>query len=183
MVFIGRVADEPIAVVKTGVIIDAGLKRIKEVLDDVAGRVKRVPHLPESRILQELTPAEKLRYDRLAAPWPAADRDIAYRGTAPHESGHGIVCIMKSEPVSSLPEQKGVVRAQLLESSDALTALNERQTRVELIVHADPPGLAALVDREYHPSCMPLPDAGESAGAGDGIAVGRFSFQVRPIKK
>lgn len=143
-VFIGRVADEPIAMVKTEVTIDAGLGRIKEVLDDVAGRVKWVPYLSESRILQELTPTEKLHYDRFAAPWPAADRDIVYRGTTVHESDHGIVYIMKSEPVSSLPEQKGVVRAQLTESSYTLTAVNESQTRVELIFHADPRGWLPL---------------------------------------
>lgn len=51
---------------------------------------------------------------------------------------------MKSEPASSLPEQKGVVRAQLLESSYSLTALNEGQTRVELIFHADPRGWLPL---------------------------------------
>jgi hypothetical protein len=143
-VFIGRIADEPIAMVKTEVIIDAELKRIKEVLDDVAGRVKWVPYLSESKILQELTPTEKLHYDRFAAPWPAADRDIVYRGTTIRESNRGVVYIMKSEPASSLPEQKGVVRAQLLESSYSLTALNEGQTRVELIFHADPRGWLPL---------------------------------------
>jgi len=143
-VFIGRIADEPIAMVKTEVIIDAGLGRIKEALDDVAGRVKWVPYLSESRILQELTPTEKLHYDRFAAPWPAADRDIVYRGTTVRESDREVVYAMKSESASSLPEQKGVIRAQLLESSYSLTALNESQTRVELIFHADPRGWLPL---------------------------------------
>jgi hypothetical protein len=39
-----------------------------------------------------------------------------------------------------MPEQKGMVRAQLIESYYTLTALNKQQTNVELVFHADPKG-------------------------------------------
>ena len=45
---------------------------------------------------------------------------------------------MKSIYHPDKPENKSIIRADLMESSYKLTALSENITRVELIYHADP---------------------------------------------
>jgi len=47
---------------------------------------------------------------------------------------------MRSEVNQLMPEQTGIVRAELVESTYTMTALSPEQTQVELIFHADPKG-------------------------------------------
>lgn len=47
---------------------------------------------------------------------------------------------MISEASALMPEQNGMVRAQLIESYYTLTSLGKKKTKVELSFHADPKG-------------------------------------------
>ena len=143
-VFVVRTADDPIVIVRTEVVIDASLERLTKLLDDEAGRVRWVPYLLESSVVHTFASGEKLLYNRFAAPWPAADRDFVFRVTKVRADDNSVTYSMKSEPSPLLPERGRIVRARLMESSYALTAMSDHQTRVDLIFHADPRGWLPL---------------------------------------
>ena len=139
-VYTSETETSQIVKVKTQVLIEASLAEIQKILDDVNGRVNWVPFLNESRILQKLSPTEKMEYSIFYGPWPASNRDFVYRITLFKKNEHQVTYSMISEPSNLMPEQNEMVRAQLIESYYTLTALDNGKTNVELIFHADPKG-------------------------------------------
>ncbi|MCW8830584.1 MAG: START domain-containing protein, partial [Gammaproteobacteria bacterium] len=94
----------------------------------------------ESRVLKNFSDTEKLEYSLFAAPWPASDRDFVYRKKLLHKDDEKIIFVMKVEESELMPEQDGVVRAEMIESLYTLTSITDKQTNVELIFYADPKG-------------------------------------------
>ena len=141
IVYSHEVNDSDIIKVKAEVLINAGMEKVKSVLDDVANRKDWVPYLVESRVLKKYSDNEKLEYSLFDAPSPASDRDFVYYRQLLHKDATKIVFTMNVRESELMPEQDGVVRADLIESKYTLTALSNKQTKVELIFHADPKGL------------------------------------------
>ena len=140
IVHINETGHSQIVRVKTEVTINSSLALIQSILDDVDHRHEWVPFLETSRVLKPFSPFEKLEYSIFYGPWPASDRDFVYRITLYKQNDQQVSYSMISEPDPIMPEQKDKVRAQLIESYYTLTALNDQQTHVELIFHADPKG-------------------------------------------
>ena len=134
------VAGSDILKVKTQVIINAGIRQVREILDDAPHRKNWIPYLKSSSIAYSFSNTEKLEHSHFSAPWPASDRDFVYRLRLIHQDKNKLIYHMKSEESHSLPVNNDMIRAELIESSYTLTALNEHQTQVELIFHADPKG-------------------------------------------
>ncbi len=139
-VYSATVDGSDIIKVKTELIIAASIETIRQILDDAPQRHQWVPFLDHSRVLQHFENTERLEYSRFAAPWPASDRDFVYRIRLLLQKNKQLIFEMKSESSSLMPEQPGIVRAELVESVYTLTALQPQQTRVELLFHADPKG-------------------------------------------
>lgn len=141
IVYSHEVNDSDIIKVKAEVLINAGMEKVKSVLDDVENRKDWVPYLVESRVLKKYSDNEKLEYSLFDAPSPASDRDFVYYRQLLHKDATKIVFTMNVRESELMPEQDGAVRADLIESKYTLTALSNKQTKVELIFHADPKGL------------------------------------------
>ena len=134
-----------IVIAKGLVTIDASPEAIVRVLDDNAGHVKWIPYLLESRQLEAITDKERLEYNLFDAPWPASNRDFVFHVTAyPGEQHDSIVFKMKSESNPLMPEQDGIIRGALLESTFRLNKLEPNKTQVELLFQADPKGWIPL---------------------------------------
>lgn len=140
VVYAAAVDGSDIIKVKTEVLIAASLDSIREILDDAPQRHQWIPYLDHSKVLAHIANTERLEYSRFAAPWPASDRDFVYRIRLLQQKDQQLIFQMRSEPSSLMPEQRGIVRAELVESVYTLTALQPQQTRVELLFHADPKG-------------------------------------------
>lgn len=153
-VYSRHLPGDPVIQVKAVTVIDAAIMRIVDVLDNHAEHPQWVPYLKESRVLQSVSATEKLIYNHFDAPWPATDRDYVYRVYL-SRSGEGVITYtMKSEKTELMPEQPGIVRAQLLEGIYTLTPLSETQTKVEFSFYADPKGhlpgwLEHIVQRNF----------------------------------
>lgn len=130
----------PVLQVKAVAVINAGMTQLLDFLDNIADHPKWVPYLVETRVLQSFSATEKLVYNLFDAPWPAADRDYVYRAYSRQNSDGVITYTMKSEASALMPEQPGIVRAELLAGIYTLTPLSETQTKVEFAFHADPRG-------------------------------------------
>lgn len=126
--------------VKVHVVINAPIKRIQYILDDIAHRDVWIPLLHHSNILLTLSNTEKIEYSLFSALWPVSDRDFVYRISQIRSDNNQIIYSMKSEKNSLMPINDDIIRADLIESIYTLTALNKKQTNVELIYHADPKG-------------------------------------------
>ncbi|MCW8853861.1 MAG: START domain-containing protein, partial [Gammaproteobacteria bacterium] len=139
-VYTKAVAGSDILKVKTQIIINTEINQIRDILDDAPHRENWIPYLKSSSIVYSYSNTEKLEYSHFSAPWPASDRDFVYRIHLIHHDDNKLIYHMKSENSSLLPFHDDIIRAELIESIYTLTALNEQQTQVELIFHADPKG-------------------------------------------
>ena len=143
IVYSHEIEGRDIVKAKVEVLIDVGMEKIKSILDDVSCRRDWVPYLVESRVLKKYSEDEKLEYSLFGAPWPASDRDFVYYRQLLHKDATKIVFTMTFKESELMPQQDGVVRADLIESQYTLTALSSKQTKVELIFYADPKGWLA----------------------------------------
>ncbi len=137
LVYSTAVSGSDIIKVKTKIIIDAPLQRIRQILDDAPQRNQWIPYLDHSTVLQPISDTQRLEYSLFDAPWPASNRDFVYRIRLQHRQNDQLVFRMKSEQSPLMPEQAGIVRAELIESIYTLTRLQPQRTRVELVFHAD----------------------------------------------
>jgi hypothetical protein len=152
--FTHEVKDSPILMVKAIALIDADVASIRAVVDDLAHHQKWVPYLVETRLLQQVSPTEKLLYSRFDAPWPVSDRDFVYRLNISVNENGTVSYRHESEKSPLMPAQKDYVRARLMESTYTMTPVTPTQTRVEILFHADPRGwlplwLVNLVERRF----------------------------------
>ena len=126
--------------IKAQIIIDVNMEKIQFYIDNLANRKKWVPYLKEVYVLKKISDTERLEYSYFSAPWPASDRDFIYRQRLLHKDNKKIVFSHGVEESALMPEQDGVVRADMIESRYTLTSLNDKKTIAELIFYADPKG-------------------------------------------
>ena len=126
--------------IKAETIINTNIYRIQSILDNVEHRKNWIPYLKESRIIEKISDHKNIEFSLFTAPWPASDREFVYEITMIFKNNSSAIYQMKSIYHPDKPENKSIIRADLMESSYKLTALSENITRVELIYHADPKG-------------------------------------------
>jgi len=135
------VVGSPIVMAKGIITIDAQPETILKILDNNANHPNWIPYLQTSRRLQVISDTERLEYNLFDAPWPASNRDFVFRVKAiPGRHKNSLLFSMKSEPSPLMPEQQGIVRGMLYESTFRLTPLKSGKTEVELLFQADPRG-------------------------------------------
>jgi hypothetical protein len=140
LVYVMHSDKSEIVKVKTQTVINASLKKIQAILDDVPHRSNWIPFLEHSKILHIFSDTEKLEHSHFFAPWPATDRDFLYRITRLQDDESNIIYHMKSETSPLMPVNDDLIRAELIESIYTLTALKKNKTHVQLIFFADPKG-------------------------------------------
>ena len=139
-VYVNETGHSQIIKVKTEVVVNTSINHIQAILNDVEHRSNWIPFLIESKVLQTLSPTEQLEYSIFYGPWPASNRDFVYRISLHKNDDNKVIYRMISEASTLMPEQNGMVRAQLIESYYTLTSLGKKKTKVELSFHADPKG-------------------------------------------
>lgn len=126
--------------IKTQVEINASIKEVQSILDNVKHRKNWIPYLKDSVIIDTLSNTEKVEYSFFSAPWPATDRDFVYKLTQTLHNESKIIYYMTSTTHHMKPDNDDLIRAELMESTYILSAISPQKTRVELIFHADPKG-------------------------------------------
>ena len=139
-VYVNETGHSQIIKVKTEVVVNTSINLVQTILNDVEHRSNWIPFLIESRVLQTLSPTEQLEHSIFYGPWPASNRDFVYGISLHKNDGNKVIYSMISEASALMPEQNGMVRAQLIESYYTLTSLGKKRTKVELSFHADPKG-------------------------------------------
>ncbi len=140
-IYTRKIAGSALVIAKGIIIIEAKPEAILKVLDNNQEHPQWIPCLQESRKLQTTSDTERLEYNLFNAPWPASNRDFIFRVKAIHSNHKGtLIYRMRSEINPLMPEQKGIVRGILHESTFKLTQLESDKTEVELLFQADPRG-------------------------------------------
>jgi len=142
--FSSAVSGTVILMVKAVAVIDADINSVKTVINDVAHHPDWLPYLTETRVLEQKTATDRLLYSRFDASWPARDRDVVYRVRITQNEDGSITYQQQSQQSFLMPEQDDYVRATLMQGSYSLMPVDGNQTRVELLLHADPRGKLPL---------------------------------------
>lgn len=135
--------DTAIVKARAVAIINAPLKNIQQLVDNLKQRPQWVPYLKYSKIIEKISPTEHIEYSLFSAPWPASNRDFVYRVQRlqqPLDDQLQLSFRMHSIDHQAMPLQPGLIRGEIFSSEYRLTQISAGQTRVELIYHADPRG-------------------------------------------
>lgn len=122
--------------------VDGGAYEILAVLDDLSRFTEWMADCTAARVVKQLGELDRIEYNRIAAPWPVADRDTTVRSWIEVSAAKGD--IMARFQSVSVPEAKpvaGIVRMPRLQGFYHLEPIDAGHTKVTYQVDADPGGL------------------------------------------
>jgi hypothetical protein len=122
--------------------VDAGVFEILAVLDDTAHATDWMADCKSARVVKQINELERIEYNRIAAPWPVADRDTVIRSWVEGSVAKRDVWARFQQVTSpDAPAVSGVVRMPRLVGFYHLEAIDAGHTKVTYQVDADPGGL------------------------------------------
>ena len=116
---------------------------IMAVLDDPNGATEWVHNCTENRLLKRTNGLDRILYTLTDAPWPVADRDVVVDARVklnPKRKELTIAFKSVSGSKYNIGEVEDVVRMPKLKGHYKLRILDDKRTRVEYVVDADPGG-------------------------------------------
>ena len=116
---------------------------IMAVLDDPEGATEWVHNCTENRLIKRTNGLDRILYTLTDAPWPVSDRDVVVDAKVKlNEKKTEVTIAFKSVNGSkfNIAEVTDVVRMPRLKGHYKLRILDEKRTRVEYVVDADPGG-------------------------------------------
>jgi len=121
--------------------VNASIYRVLAVLEDTTRHTEWMERCVESRLVKQVEENERIVYNRTAAMWPVADRDVVVQGRMDFDPNTKVVMLhFKSLRRSSVPEVDGVVRMTNLSGHYRLVRKGPDKTHVTFEVDADPGG-------------------------------------------
>jgi hypothetical protein len=94
-------------------------------------------------------PNQQIFYFVVHLPWPVTERDSVFRRTKSVDPASGTVTYSATALPKRLPDEKGKIRVQALDSAWHFTPLEGGRTEVRFEQHSDPGGMipALLVNK------------------------------------
>ncbi len=117
--------------------VNASLARVKEIITDVALYKKWMPSTLESRIVRRVSDSVFYAYTVTDTPWPASNRDLAFKGTVKKTSANSYEITYKEAP-STVPENSKYVRIKAYHAVWKLEQITPSQVRVSFVLSFDP---------------------------------------------
>lgn len=123
--------------------INAPTAKVMSVLKDTERRHEWAYRIEEARVVQELSPTERIEYVHASAPWPVKDRDFVYHLQisyleGPHKRIHVNI---RSTDKGDVKQEDGRIRAEIYSGSfDLVPVAGGTRTRISAEFHADPKG-------------------------------------------
>lgn len=141
--FRGEVPGSDIVALRGEGLVDAAPLLVGSVLVDVERATEWSPRLRDARLVRRVSPTEYVRWDRVAMPFPFADREFVFKVRLEGKSRDKLSFRFYSVKDPAAPKTD-CVRAELFHGSYALTAVDGgRKTRLSVEVLCDPKGLFA----------------------------------------
>jgi hypothetical protein len=91
----------------------------------------------EARLIQAITPEEKVLYFVIAMPWPVKDRDLVFRRVRSQDPATGAVEYGTSALPEATPEQPGKVRMPYIKGLWRFTPLGDGRTEITYQQHSE----------------------------------------------
>ncbi len=124
---------------KGQVVINAPLKGVQRVLEDVQNFPRWYHKMVESKVIKSLGNGHSLRYSVTDLPWPVSDRDAVVEAYKEVMSNGELRVIFVARP-NAFPLQEDRIRMPRLQGRWVLTPLSQTQTQVTFQVAAEPGG-------------------------------------------
>jgi hypothetical protein len=123
-------------------VIDAPIAKVARVLDDATRELEWVSDALEVRVVRDISPVERVEYNRTHAPWPVKDRDFVFHAQmAVDPETQTVVYRLRSVKDDRAPEDEDkAVRGELEQSCYVLKSLDTTHTRLTVEIQADPKG-------------------------------------------
>jgi hypothetical protein len=99
-----------------------------------------VDSVDESRTIRRIDASSAYVYTVSNAPWPVSDRDAVVKTTIIRDPTSRAVQIRSHAVPKLIPEEKGHIRVQMVDSRWDLTPLPDNRVEVSYFVHSDPGG-------------------------------------------
>lgn len=139
-IFHREVPDSPMVALK-GVMRDKStLAQWVALLDDVTGHPRWMHNVASARILEQISPTERVIYTVNDTPAPARDRDLVVHAIWSQNEETGAVTLTMTADPDYLPPVQGLVRIPRLDAYWKLTPVAPGELEVEYYLHAEPGG-------------------------------------------
>ena len=123
-------------------IIAAELYEVASVVDDLNRFCEWNKRCEKAREYQRIGETERIFYTRSGAPWPLSDRDVVLLGRVSGlAEGNDVLVRFEAITDARWPAVDGVVRMPLVKGHWRMLRVDEKTTKVEYQVQADPGGV------------------------------------------
>lgn len=137
-----EVEGNPLVIFKGDAVVDAPIAKVANVVYDLSRDSEWVADVLESRVVELISPTERIEYNRTGAPWPIKDRDFVFHAKLEIDATKKrLVYSMDSIADKRAPEDESkAVRGELRNSTYVLDAVDQAHTRVTVEIECDPKG-------------------------------------------
>ncbi|MBF0360855.1 MAG: hypothetical protein HQK49_07580 [Oligoflexia bacterium] len=142
-VFKGEVAHESgIYPLKIEATIAFPLAKVLTVLDSTERKHEWVPNMKEAKVIQQISPFEKIEKGTYDAPWPVSDREFLVRIKADVDfKGKFAKATMESTTIADVAVETGCVRGETYNGDVFLKAVDADHTYLQMILFNNFKGL------------------------------------------
>ena len=140
-IYTRRVEGSPILEFKAETVFDVPIEKVLALYEQPERMPEWYHNCIESKLLEEISPDEKVLYFALSMPWPVSDRDSIYKRVRSHDPKTGAVSFYISALPNRLPPHSGRVRVPSIKTLWRFTPVDEgRSTAVYYQQHSDAGG-------------------------------------------
>jgi len=122
--------------------IDAPMAKVFTVVTDTPRKIEWLERTKVARVVEDISPIERIEYTEINLPWPLSNRDFVYRiRTEPDAKNRQIVVTVKSVVDAREPKFPRKVRGEIYSGRFIIKPLDGgARTYIEAEAHADPKG-------------------------------------------
>lgn len=134
--------------------IEGKIDSLVGILNDPSLCVRWLNDCRSSRVVDKISPAERISYTIVDAPFPLEDRDVYVRSKAAYDSQTKAVTItLRSIPDYAATQEKKI-RVQSLNGFWRFRQLNDQQVRVSYQMYSDPQITPASLVDSFSPTSL-----------------------------
>jgi hypothetical protein len=133
--------DNAIMAFRAAGVLDAPIDQVLEVLRKVEIADEWMPDIVEKRTIQDISDLEAITYSINRLPWPFANRELIMKNALRVDTvNRYLVVDAYSVDVADMAPRKGTIRAYMHCGQTRLRPVDNRRTKMDIILFVDPRG-------------------------------------------
>jgi hypothetical protein len=138
-VYVANIPNSGLKAVKVECTINATMQQLKTLLMDAKAHEQWVYNTKSSYAIKNITADHQIYYSEISMPWPVKNRDVVVDLQLTEDKTAGIMKV-SAKAIPGHVQEKDAVRIKFSDVSWTVTAIADKQLKIEYIAQADPAG-------------------------------------------